>query len=197
MNNTEPPLRKKFLSQSLSLQTNTDTRPNPVELWLQKSRQADDPQDALEYAQRAVDLRPHDPRVLEGLQQSVLERLRQDAFVAFVAETEQTYVITFRNSRPIVVPKTRTPPEVFPPEARTAGERVFGRVGWIVLGLIPVGVGALFLSPLVMRQAAEVLLRPHESARERRLAWLTLFLASGLGLLGAFFTLLLALHWIY
>ncbi len=165
-----------------------------VERLLELSRQAPDSRTALEYAERAVDLSPDDPRVQESVQRSVLARLHEDAFVAFVAETDRTYVVNFRNSRPIVIPKARTEPEPFPAAPRTEGEHVLGMIWWMLLGLLPAGIGALILSPIVVPRALRILMQHDASAREQRLAWVALNLASGLGLLGAFFTLLLVLH---
>ena len=116
----------------------------------------------------------------------VEEQLKRDPFVAFLAETDKHYVITFRNSRPIVIPKARTNRELFPPIQRTEGERVLGMVWWVALGLVPAGIGAIILSPWVVRRALRVInYRPAEP-RDRRLGWLALFLAAGLGCLERF-----------
>ncbi len=158
------------------------------------SRYIPDEQAALEYAQRAAELHPEDPRVQESVQRSVLAHLSHDAFVNFVADNAKNYVITFRNSRPVLVPKAYAQPEAFPSQERTVGERALGMIWWMLLGLLPVGVGALVLSPIVIRRAWEAGHRRGADARERRLAGLAMILASGIGLLGALFTLLLVLH---
>lgn len=165
-----------------------------VEKLLKASRTAQDPQIALEYAQRAADALPDDPQVQESVQRSVFSSLGQDAFVAFLAETDKHYVITFRNSRPVVIPKARTQPEIFPTARETAGERALGMFWWLLLGLLPAGIGALILSPLTAGRAIDILGRKDMDAREKRLAWVAVFLAGLLGLLGMIFTLLLILH---
>lgn len=164
------------------------------EHWLQLSHQAHEPQAVLEYAQHAVAALPDDPRTQASVQCSVLEALNRDAFAAFLAETDKTYVITFRQSRPIVVPKARAQPEIFPPTQPTAGEQALGMVGWMALGLLPVGLGALILCPVVLHRALGVLQRRGTPARERRLGWLAVMLASGLGWLGLLFTTLFILR---
>jgi hypothetical protein len=161
---------------------------------LKASRGARDSHLALEYAQRAADVLPDDPQVQESVQRGIFKKLRQDAFVAFLAETEKHYVITFRNPRPVVVPKARAQPEIFPEGQKTEGERVLGMLWWVILGLLPAGIGALILSPLTMGSAIHILRRRNMDAREKRLAWVTVFLAGVFGLLGMFFTLLLVLH---
>jgi hypothetical protein len=165
-----------------------------VERALKASRGAKDPQVALEYAQRAADVLPDDPQVQASVQRGIFRKLNHDAFIAFLAETEKHYVITFRNSRPVVVPKARAEPEIFPPPRKTEGERVLGMLWWVILGLLPAGIGALILSPLTMGSAIDVLLKRGLDVREKRLALVTVFLAGFLGLLGMFFALLLILH---
>ncbi len=187
-----PAIRQSDKDKPIKLSQYTSAE--DVERWLQLTHLADDPHTALEYAQRAVDLHPDDPRVQESLQRIVLEKLRCDPFVAFIAETERHYVVTFRNSRPIVIPKARANPDVFPPPQRTESERVLGMIWWIVLGLLPAGLGALILAPLTMRRAFAVLSRPNLNARERRQAWLAVCLAGTLGFIGEVFVVLLVIH---
>ncbi len=172
-----------------------------VETLLKTSLEAQDHDTALEYAQRAADALPDNPQVQESVQRSVFTTLNQDAFVAFLAETEKHYVITFRNSRPIMIPKARTQPEIFPTTHKhTDGERAQGMLWWLLLGLVPVGIGALILSPLILGHAIDILFRKDTSVtaatafREKRLAWVSIFLAGLFGVLGMFFTLLLVLH---
>ena len=161
---------------------------------LKASLEAADDETALEYAQRAADALPDDPQVQESVQRSIFNRLNNDAFVAFLAETHKHYIITFRNARPVVVPKSRTQPEIFPVKKQTDGEHTVGMLWWLLLGLVPVGIGALVLSPLIVGYALDVLWRNGIEPREKRMAWVAVFLAAMLGLLGMFFTLLLVLH---
>lgn len=165
-----------------------------VEALIQVSRDTKNPHVALEYAQRAADMHPDHPEVQESVQRSVFSRLNHDAFVAFVAESDKHYIIRFRNSRPIVVPKARMHQELFPALRRTPGEHVLGMLWWVLLGLVPAGVGALILSPLVAHRALYILTGHEVEGRERRMAALTILLAGVFGLLGGFFTFLLILH---
>ena len=167
--------------------------PDPEEL-LQLSSATRDPQEALDYAQRAVELNPDDARAQGALQRAMLAKLNQDAFVAFLAETAKTYVVHLRQPRPLVVPKTRAQPEVFPPDKRTPGEHVWVLVWWLILGLVPAGVGALLFSPVVFARSLAVLNKPGVTPRDRKLALSALGATIALALLGAAFTLLLILH---
>lgn len=169
------------------------TRDN-VEQWLEMSHQTRDPDAALDYAQRAADARPDDPRVQETVLQSVLGALHRDPFVAFVAENEKNYIITFRNSRPVVVPKVRAQPDIFPPSEQTDAERILGKVWWLLLGLIPAGIGAVLLSPILFFRAWAVAQNQSRNPYQQRLALLTCLLACVIGLVGTFFTLMLLLH---
>ncbi len=122
-----------------------------LEMLLHQARTAPDSDAALEYVQQAVDLLPDDPRVQASAQLRVFEKLNRDAFLAFLAETDKQYVIKFRNSRPFSVPKARGPQELYPPIKRNDGERALGMMWWLILGLIPAGLGAVILSPLRRR----------------------------------------------
>jgi len=165
-----------------------------VEQWLQLSANAPDPQAAMEYAQRALGAQPNNPRVHQSVQRCVLDRLNQDAFVAFLAETSEHYLVRLRTVQPVMMPKVRAQAEVFPDGDRTRGERALSKVWWLVLGLIPAGVGTLILSPWVAVKAWQALSQNGADAREQRLGWLSLGLTLVLAGLGAFFSLLLLLH---
>ncbi len=174
----------------------TEEMRNEIDTLIKTSLEAEDHHTRLEYAQRAADALPDDPQVQESVQRSVFATLKQDAFVAFLTETEKHYMITFRNPRPIMIPKARMQPEIFPTQKRTDGERAQGMLWWLLLGLLPVGIGALILSSLTLGHAIDILLRKDASnaPREKRLAWVSIFLAGMFGILGMFFTLLFVLH---
>ena len=71
---------------------NGDGREQLEEL-LHDVRTAPNSDTALEYVQRAVDLRPDDPRVQSSVQLSLFNKLNSDAFLAFLGETDNKYVI--------------------------------------------------------------------------------------------------------
>lgn len=192
-NDTTVPKRgqHEVLSTSPSISSTSNTE---VETWLAKSYDTPDALTALEYAQRASDVNPDDPRIQAAFQHILMERLKHDPRIAFLAETDTHYVVTVRDSRPLLIPKTREIPEGFPLAEHTEAERVLGMVHWIVLGLILGGIGALIASVLVLLRAFRVLKQPDLAPRDRRLAWLAVALAGVLGLVGEFFTLLLVLH---
>ena len=170
--------------------------PSNADAWLRLSYLAQDPRMALEYIQRAVDLRPNDPNIQGGLRYVVFKRLKDDPFVEFLAETDKNYVVTLRNSRPVVIPKVRNRSEVYPPPRLSESERVARMVGWMMLGLIPAGLGAFVLAPVVIRRAFGLLRARGIPARDQRVALLTLVLASGVGLIGEVLFGLLLLHWL-
>ncbi len=150
---------------------------------------------ALEYVQRAVELRPNDPAIQSGLRYILFNRFKQDPFVEFLAETDRDYVITLRGSRPVVVPKRRKRSEIFPPAKWSEGQRVAGMLGWMALGLLAAGAGALVLAPVVIRRAYRLLNTRGIEPIEQRRALLTLLFAAGLGLLGEAIFALFLLHW--
>ena len=148
----------------------------------------------MEEVERGWDLSPDDPHVQESLQFHMFEILESDAFLAFLAETDKHYMITFRNSRPFAVPKGHELREIFPPPRYSDGRRALGLIWWMLLGLIPAGLGAVILTPITVRRAMKVLDHNHRNMQERRMAWIALILAAGLGLLGLFLTGLLVIH---
>lgn len=165
-----------------------------LEQWLDLAARAPDPHTALDFAQRAIDLRPDDPRAQASVLRCVVQRLGQDAFVAYMAETSQKYVVSFRNSRPLAVPKTRAQPEDFPPAHLTSTDKLWRLIGFMVLGLLPAGLGALFVSPFVLSPAVAILTNDHADPREQRSAWLALFLGSLIGVVGLLLVFVLVLH---
>ncbi len=165
-----------------------------LEMLLHQARTASDGDQALEFVQRAVEMHPEDPRVQSHVQLRLFEKLGSDAFLAFLAETEQRYVISFRRSRPISVPKARAEPEPYPPSQRTEAEKALRMMWWMLLGLVPAGIGAVVLSPFAIWHGVRALQRDGHDLRQERMAWAAIFVALGLGILGAFFTALLVLH---
>ncbi len=172
---------------------NGDSRER-LEALLHEARTARDGDTALEYVQRAVDLRPDDPRVQSSVQLNVFRKLSSDAFLEFLAETGNRYVVTFRNSRPFAVPKAWNQPEPYPPTHRTEAERALRMMWWMILGLIPAGLGAIILSPVAIRHALRALRRDYRDPVQHRMAWMALVVALALGLVGVFFAGLLLLH---
>ncbi len=187
--------RPDLEQEPIEVQEFPDKRSEPdIEHLLEASHESPDPDAALEYSQRAAGLSPDDPAVQEHLQTVVFDKLKDDAYVAFLAETDKHYVVSFRGSRPLVVPKARAAVEPFPYREQSEGERTFGLLRWVMLGLIPVGIGALILSPLVIGRALGVLCHRRASARDKKLAWLAILVAGLAGGLGMIFSLALALH---
>lgn len=165
-----------------------------LEMLLHQARTARSPEEALEYAQRAVDMLPNDPRVQSTVQLRLFDKLSQDAFLGFLAETANRYVVEFRDSRPISVPKARAEPEAYPPARRTEAEKALRMMWWMLLGLIPAGLGAIIVSPLALRHGVRSLQTEYQDPRLHRMAWMAIFVALGLGVLGVFFAALLLLH---
>ncbi len=177
-----------------SRQTEGDNRAQ-LEMLLHLARTSPRADEAMEYVQRAVSLHPEDPRVLTTVQLSVFNRLRSDAFVAFLGETTQQYVVQFRRSRPFAVPKARAVPEAYPPVVRrTEAERALQMIWWMMLGLIPAGLGAVLLSPVALWHGLRALQREAGEPQQRRMAWAAILTALALGFIGACFGALLVLH---
>jgi hypothetical protein len=165
-----------------------------LEMLLHQARTARSSEEALEYVQRAVDMVPNDPRVQSTVQLRLFDKLSQDAFLGFLAETGNRYVVEFRDSRPFSVPKARGEPEPYPPTRRTEAERAMTMMWWMLLGLIPAGLGAIILSPIALRHGVRSLQTEYRDPSQHRLAWMAIIVALALGILGVFFAALLLLH---
>ncbi len=170
--------------------------PSNADAWLRLAYAARDARSALEYIQRAVDLKPNDAAVQSGLRYILFNRLKQDPFVQFLAETEWNYVVTLRNSPPIIIPKGRFKSEIYPPAKISEGQRLARLVALMALGLTVVGAGALVLAPVVIRRALRILNTRGTPRPEYRRALVMLVLAAVLGLLGEALFGLFLLHWI-
>ncbi len=170
--------------------------PNNPDVWLRLAYTAPDTRTALENIERAVDLSPDSPRVQAGLHYILFPRWKDDPFVQFLAETDKNYVVTLRNTRPVVIPKARAEEEVYPPPRLTEVQRVSRLVGWMMLGIVPAGLGAFVLAPVTVSRAFKLLRARGLSARDQRTALVTLILACGIGLIGEVLFGLFLLHWL-
>lgn len=169
--------------------------PDNAEAWLRLSDTESDARAALEDIQRAIDLKPDDPSVQAALERVLSVRLRTDPFVEFLAETDQNYVVTLRNSRPIVVPKSRNQTAPYPPPRLSEAERAARWVGLMALGLVPAGIGAFVLAFFVIPRMLELVRARGLAPREHRVATVALVQASGITLVGVVLLSLLLLHW--
>lgn len=170
--------------------------PQNAEAWLRLAYTEPDPRAALEDMQRAIELKPNDPAVQAGLRHVLTARLQDDPFVEFLAETDKNYVVTLRNSRPVIIPKSRNYAEPYPPASRSEAERVARLVGLMAIGLIPAGLGAFVLAPVAIQRTLKLLRKRGIPARDQRVALVSLVLASGIGLVGEILFGLLLLHWL-
>jgi hypothetical protein len=167
---------------------------NQLNILLREARTARDPDQALQYLERAVAMVPDDPRVQSTVQLSLFDRLSSDAFLAYLAETDRRYVIAFRDARTFTVPKARNEPEKYPPARRTEAEKGMRMMWWLLLGLIPAGLGAIILSPVAIRHGIRALQQDRNNPQQHRLAWAAIWTALALGTLGVLFGALLLLH---
>lgn len=168
--------------------------PTHLEAWLWLSSVSEDNAKALERLQHAAQLAPHDPRVQYALQRAMLHVLERDAFIAYLSESSETYTIALRSVQPIVVSKARGLPEVFPLPSLTEGQQVLRLVSWMVVGLIPAGLGTVLMLPYMLWRSLRLLLARGLDPVEGRRAQLAVSLTLGLGLASGLLCALLLLH---
>ncbi len=167
---------------------------NQLNMLLREARTASNPDQALQYLERAVALVPDDPRVQSTVQLGLFDKLGSDAFLAYLAEADRRYVVAFRDARTFSVPKARNDPEQYPPAHRTEAERAMRMMWLLLLGLIPAGIGTLILSPVAIRHGIRALQQNSNDPQQHRLAWAAIVTSFVLGVLAIFFGALLLLH---
>ncbi len=193
MTRTDPSLEETQPSRRQPIpETGVDRK--QIDLLLREARTAQDPDQALQSLERAVALVPDDPRVQSTVQLSLFDKLRSDAFLAYLAETDRRYVIAFRDARTFTVPKSRNEPEKYPPTRRTEAEVAMRMMWLLLLGLIPAGLGTLVLSPIAIRHGIRGLQQSRNNPQQHRLAWAAIIAAFLLGALAIIFGALLLLH---
>lgn len=161
---------------------------------LREARTAGNSDQALQYLERAVAMVPDDPRVQSTVQLSLFDKLRGDGFLAYLAEADRRYIIAFRDARTFSVPKSRNEPEKYPPGKRTEAEQAMKMMWWMLLGLIPAGLGTLIISPLAIRHGIRALQQDKNNRQQHRLAWAAIITSLVLSMLAVFFGALLLLH---
>ncbi len=120
-------------------------------------------------------------------------RLRNDAFIGYIAETTHTYQIHLQPDLTLTHPKDRATVEPYPPVRSAPLAAALRSLGWSILGLIPAGLGTLIGAPIAMFNAAKVL-RAQPSAADRQRARIVLALAIGLWCGALFLAFIFLLH---
>ncbi|MFW6136043.1 MAG: hypothetical protein ACOC7N_04395 [Chloroflexota bacterium] len=171
----------------------TERQPHCVEAWLWRAATASSRQDELAALSTALQLDPRSERAGLAMYEALKRQLAHDAFLAYVRETDRMYQVRTPAGDRLAVPKRRVAPIPYPPP-EPGPLRATSR--WLLLalvGLLPSGLGALFVAPIALfsalRLRASALER--EDRRRRRV-----FMAAALviWILGLLLSLLVFIH---
>jgi len=171
----------------------TTEEPTNEQAWLWRAGTAGSPEETVAALSQALMLNPSSSVARRGLYEALHGLLRQDAFVVYLAETEDIYHIGAHANLTLAHPKDRAIPEPFPPSMLPPTRDAFRWLGWAIIGLIPAGLGTLVCAPVAILAAIR-LLRSPTSRVDRRRAWLVVWGAAAMWLLAALLVQILILH---
>ena len=171
--------------------TRADPTNEPAWLWRASTSESVDETIAALSAVVAQD--PSNVVARRMLQHLMGLRLQRDAFVGYVAESDQSYRIYLPPELTIEHPKDRIPAEPFPPARSALTASTLRWLGWSIIGLIPSGLGTLICAPMAVATALK-LLRSRPGSADRQRALIVLALAIGLWFIALTFALIFLLH---
>lgn len=180
------------LAHEMCVQLTTDDPANE-QAWLWRAGTAESLEEASAALSQALTLNPANNTTRHGLYEAMQGLLRQDAFLEYLAETDDFYHIRTHTNLTLAHPKDRATAEPFPPPAPPPAREAFRWLGWSVIGLIPAGLGALICAPVAMLAAIH-LLRSRPSKADRQRAWLVMWGSLAVWLLAALLVQILILH---
>ncbi|MCI0398833.1 MAG: hypothetical protein L0322_28425 [Chloroflexi bacterium] len=168
--------------------------PQEPEIWFQRARQARTLSEALLYLNQVYAL---DPQYLAARQMSyraLWRLLEEEPFLAYQGETDQLYRVWSSLNLELIVPKDRAAVEPYPPPETKPLTPVFTFLRWTAVGLIPAGLGALFLAPATAVCALLVYYHYRLNPADQTRIVVVLFWAAVLWMAAVFLSLLFVIH---
>jgi len=142
---------------------------------------------------QALGQNPQDAAARQALYETMQQLLRQNAFLAYQGETNVLYQVRTQADFQFSSPKDRAVVEPYPPHEPPPARQAIHWLGWSLVGLVPAGLGTLFMAPVAARAAVQLLRQPAARADHRR-AWIVLGGAVGLWLVALVLIVILILH---
>lgn len=171
----------------------THVDPTSESAWLQRASSAESMDETIAAVSTALAQNPTNAAARRALHYLMNLRLRRDAFVRYIAESDQSYHIQLLPDLDLEHPKDRALSEPFPPIRPALLAAALRWLGWSIVGLIPSGLGTLICAPIAMLNALRILRgRPNSADRQRAL--IVLAFAGGLWLIAVILVLVLVLH---
>lgn len=171
--------------------THVDPASEPA--WLQRASTAESVDETITALSTALVQDPTNAAARRTLHYLMDLRLRRDAFVGYIAESDQSYHIQLVPNLDLEHPKDRALSEPFPPIRSPLLAAALRWLGWSIIGLIPSGLGTLICAPIAILKALNFL-RNRPNSADRRRALMVLIIAGGVWLIALILVLILLLH---
>jgi hypothetical protein len=180
------------LAHDICVQIVTDD-PKNEEAWLWRAGTTDSLEETLAALSQVLALNPANGAARQALYEAMQHLLREDAFLAYIAETDDLYYVRTPTKLRFAHPKGRAVPEPFPPSRPPPTRAVLRWLAWSLVGLVPAGLGAVVCAPVAMLAALR-LLRQKPAKADRQRAWVALGIAAALWVLALLLAALFVLH---
>ncbi len=133
----------------------TQQDPRNADAWLLRARTAQGLEERLNCLSRIIALSPNHPAAQAALHQSLQRFLEEDAFLAYVGESNVMYYARTNTGLVLTVPKKHAVPETYPPREPSPLRLAYRRLGFALLGLALAGLGTLLFAPLAIIAATQ------------------------------------------
>ena len=178
----------------LSLQA-TKTVPESIEAWFLRASLAPSLEERLFCVNCMNELCPDCQDRHQVAFAAVKEQLERDPFLAYLEETEALYRVISKNNQVLVIPKKRAAGDTGLPERPSPLKPAYRLLTLAILGLLSAGIATLVFAPLAALAALQA--GPSLRTRSEQVSSTVILLLAGLlFLVGAFFGVLFALHWV-
>jgi hypothetical protein len=122
--------------------------PQDPEVWLARAETAPSIEEKLLCLSRLHTLSPYHPDAQRKTYSVLREMLYQEPFLAYLDETDHLYQVRNGPALAVTLPKYRAVPERYPPDRPKSIHRAYRFLALALLGLVPAGLGTLFLAPM-------------------------------------------------
>ena len=147
----------------------TRLAPRDADVWFWRAETATTPQDTFLYLCRALLLNPKHSGAQQRMYESLQDQLRQDAFLAYIDESDSFYRVRTGAGQPIIIPKSRAAAAPYPSNEPSPLQPAFQWLRWALLGLLLAGLGTLVCAPIAMALALRAGRHPLSRADSVRL----------------------------
>lgn len=164
------------------------------DVWFQRARRAETVSEALVCLNQVFALDPQNTQAQEMRYRVVWRLLEADPFLAYQEETDNLYRVWSNMNLELIVPKGRAVVESYPPTTKKPLAPAFGWLRWTLIGLLPAGLGALFLAPITAARTLLISLNTPLNKDDQLRVIVILFLTAVLWIAALLLSFLFLLH---